>query len=99
MPLLIASLIGGLVSVASSLVGRVLIALGIGYVSYQGIDTALTAFKAYFSSGASALPSALLGMLGVFKIGTGVNIVTSAILTRLTLNGLTSGAIKKMVVK
>ena len=99
MPIFIAALIGGLVQAASSLVGRVMVALGVGYVAYTGIDVALDAAKAQFFSAAAGLPPEVYGMLGVLKIGTGVNIICSALVARLVLNGLTSGTIKRMVVK
>lgn len=99
MPIFIAALIGGLVSAVGSFVGRVLVALGVGFVAYQGIDTALDAYKNLFISGANGMSSELVGMLGVLKIGTGVNILLSACIARLTINGLTSGTIKRMVIK
>ena len=99
MPIFIAALIGGLVQAASSFVGRALVALGFGYVAYTGIDIALESAKTSFISAANGLPADVVGMLGVLKIGTGVNIILSALTARLILNGLTSGTIKRMVVK
>lgn len=99
MPVFLAALIGGLVSAAGSFVGRVLLALGIGFVAYQGIDVAMNQFITMFQNSASGLPGSVAGMLGVLKIGTGVNIILSACLARLTLNGMTSGTIKRMVFK
>jgi hypothetical protein len=99
MPVFIAALLGGFISATSSFVGRVLLALGIGFVAYQGIDVALTALKASAVANLSALPFGLVGMLGVLKIGTGLNIIFSAITARLTIMGLTSGTIKRMVYK
>ena len=43
MPVFIAALIGGLVSAAGSLVGRVLVSLGIGYVVFSGLDVSTQA--------------------------------------------------------
>ena len=94
-----AALLGGLVSVAGSLVGRVLLSLGLGYVSYTGIDTALSAIKAQLQSSAAALPSYVVGMMGWMQIGTGFSILLSAITMRFVLQGLTSGALKRFVVK
>lgn len=99
MPVFLAALLGGLVSAAGSIVGRVLIALGIGFVAYTGVDVTMTAIKTGIASAGGALPMGLAGMLGVLKIGTGFNILISALVARLTLNGLTSGTIKRMVIK
>jgi hypothetical protein len=99
MPIFIAALVGGLVSAAGSFVGRALLALGIGVVAYEGIDTALTGMLTMFQSYAGQLPAGMAGMLGVFKIGTGINILLSSCVVRLTLNGLTSGTMKRFVVR
>ena len=99
MPIFIAALIGGLVSAAGSMVGRVLIALGVGYVSYKGMDILFSSIKSLMLSNLSGLPAGVIGLFGILKIGTDVNILFSAITIRFTLNGLTGGALKKMVIK
>jgi hypothetical protein len=99
MPVFIAALIGGLVSAAGSFVGRVLIALGVGFVSYQGIDIAMDQLRSIFISSAGGLPGYFAGMLGILKVGTAFNIVASSLAIRLVLAGLTGGAIKRMVLK
>lgn len=99
MPLFIAALIGALASAAGHIVGRVLIALGIGYVSYTGVDTGMTFIKNYALTSIGTLPATMLGLIGVLKLGVVLNILMSACVAKMTLNGLTSGAIKKMVQK
>ena len=99
MPVFLAALIGGLVSAAGSLVGRILIALGVSYVSYKGLDVLFSGIQAAIQSNISGLPSGVIGLMGILKIGTSINIIFSAIVVRLTLGGLTSGAVKKMVLK
>jgi hypothetical protein len=99
MPIFLASLLGGLVAAAGSFVGRALISLFVGFVSYEGIDLLLGTFSSAFSSHAAALSPMILGVLGTLKIGTCFNIITSAIVIRLTIGGLTSGAVKKAVFK
>jgi hypothetical protein len=99
MPVIIAALIGGLVSASASFVGRALIALGVGVVVYTGVDIALGEFKTIFITSANGMDGRIVGMLGIFKIGTGLNIVISSILARLALNGLTSGSMKRFVLK
>ena len=99
MPIFIASLLGGLVQVASSLVGRVLLALGIGYVTYQGLDFALAQIGQLIFANFSSVPSQVLGVMSHLQIGAAINIQLSAVAARLVLNGLTSGAVTKMVIK
>jgi len=43
MPVFLASILGGLSAAAGGLAGRVMLSLGIGYVTYQGVDLAMTA--------------------------------------------------------
>ena len=57
MPLFLAALLGGLVQLAASLVGRVLIALAVGYVSYEGIDSGLTSVTSSIWSHFTSLDS------------------------------------------
>jgi hypothetical protein len=99
MPVFIAMLWGGFLSLVSSLVGRVLVSLGIGYFAYQGIDVLIGHYKDVFVTAAGSLDPRIVGMLGVFKIGTGLNILMSAIIARMTLSGMTGGTIKRMGVK
>lgn len=98
-PVVAGALIGGLVQAASSLVGRVLLALGIGYVSYTGLDTALGWLKTEALARLSATPADFLGIVSVLQVGTAFNILFSAFLARLVISGLTSGAVKRMVLK
>ena len=99
MPVFLAALIGGLVSAAGSLVGRILISLGVSYVSYKGLDVLFSGIQTAIQANISGLPSGVVGLMGILKIGTSINIIFSAIVVRLTLGGLTGGAVKKMVLK
>jgi hypothetical protein len=99
MPIVVAAIIGGLIEAAASMVGRVLIALGIGFVSYQGISTALDTLKTYAVNNLNALPAGISWSLHVFKVDTALSMIFSAIVARLVIMGLTSGTIKRMVHK
>jgi len=99
MPVFIAALIGALVQAAGTLVGRVLISLGIGYVAYSGLDVSITWVRDQAIASLSGLAGQTVQAAGVLRIGTCISILTSAMLARITLNGLTGGVLKKMVVK
>ena len=99
MPLLIAALWGALVPMLGTMVGRVLVSLGIGYVSYTGIDATMGWAKAQFLSGMSGLPSQAIGLASTMKIGVCVSMLLSALVARLVLQGLTGGAITKMMAR
>ena len=96
---ILAWVIGGLAAATASFVGRALVALGLGFVTYTAIDTVLDSLKANLLSAAAGLPATTIGILGTLKLGTSASIILSAILVRMTLDGLQSGAIKRMVVK
>lgn len=99
MPVFIAAIGGMLINIVGTLVGRVLIALGMGVATYTGLSTALDALKQQAVQQFSALPPEVLGMLGAMKVGVAISIVCSAIAARLLLDGLNSGTFKKWVIK
>lgn len=99
MPIFLAALGGVLLNITGSIVGRVLLALGIGVVTYTGIDTSLTWLKTQALSSAATLPSELLGLMAFLKIGECISIVTSAVIMRQVLDGVQSGTFKRWVTK
>lgn len=97
MPSLIAALLGALISGAGTLVGRVLLSLGIAYVSYSGIDTLVSFAKTNALQNLTQLPILAFQIVGVLQVGTCINILTSAFIARLVIRGLTSGALTRLV--
>lgn len=95
MPVFVAALWGGLIQVAGTLVGRVLLALGISFVSFQGIDTSLGWISSQISAAFSGMPSQALAVASAAGLGTAVSIVLSALAARLALDALGTG--KKVV--
>ena len=96
---LAASIIGGLAQAAGSLVGRVLVSLGVGYVAYSGLDVLMSFVKTQVLAYISALPVEVVQVMSTLKFGVALNILASAYLARLVVQGLTGGVLKKMVVK
>lgn len=99
MPLFVAALIGGLIQAAGSMVGRVLLSLGIGYVTFSGVSVLLTALKAQAINNLSGLPAMAVQVLSLLKIDVCLNITFSALAARLILKGLTSDRVTRMVLK
>lgn len=99
MPVFLASLLGGLVSLTGSIVGRALIALGIGVVTYSGLSVTLDYVKSQALTAINGLPAEVVGLLGYMGVGVFLNMIFSAFAARLVLNGLTGDAIKKWVIK
>lgn len=99
MPIFLLALLGGLGSAAGNIVGRILIALGIGYVSYQGLDILLSNFQEQiFLRFATGYPE-INAALNMLNIGKCINVTFSAIAARNVINGLTGGKITKQVIK
>ena len=98
-PVIAASLIGGLISVTGTIVGRVLVALGVGVVTYTGVQVGIDSLLSNLDSAISGVPADILGLLGFMRVGEAINIIISAMSARMLLNGLTGDTIKKWVLK
>lgn len=98
-PVIAASLIGGLISVTGTIVGRVLVALGVGVVTYTGVQVGIDSLLSNLDSAISGVPADILGLLGFMRVGEAMNIVISAMSARMLLNGLQGDTIKKWVLK
>jgi len=94
----IAALLGALASAMGSLVGRVLIALGIGFVTYKGVDVGLNALKQEVMSGVQSMSTDIVGLLGYLWVDKALSVVFSAFATALTMRAV-GGSIKRMVAR
>jgi hypothetical protein len=99
MPVFLASLLGGLVSITGSLVGRVLVALGLSVVTYTGMSATLGYVKAEALAALNGLPADVVMLLSYMGVGQFINIITSALLARMVLDGLTGDTVKRWVMK
>jgi hypothetical protein len=99
MPLIWAALWGALIEIAGTLVGKVLVSLGIGYAVYTGVDTSITWAKTYVLNSLQGLPADAVGIAATLKVGVFISMVSSAFVVRMTLAGLTAGSVKRMVQK
>lgn len=92
-------LVGFFQNAIGTFVGKVLISLGIGYVTYSGLDTSLDWLRGQIAANFSALPSEVLQILSALKVGSGLSILLSALAARMFLDGVSGGSITKMVNK
>lgn len=99
MPAFLLALIGGLISAMGTLVGRVLVSLGIGYVTYSGLNASLDWLRAQIAGSFAGFSADAMSVLSALQVGAGVSVVLSALAARLVVSGLTSDTVKKMVVK
>ena len=98
-PIIAASSIGGvLLTIVTSLVGRVLLALGIGLVTYSALDPLLEELRSRYFDQLSGLPADLAGFVGLLKLGDAVQIIFAALATKLALSSV-QGVVKRWVVK
>lgn len=84
-----------LTTVLGPLVKRVLTSVGIGTVSYIGINLMLDQVKGYVVSSFGGAGADTLSLLGLARVDVAINIVLSAVTARAVLAGMSSGAIKK----
>ena len=94
----IVALLGALVPILSSTVGRVMVALGLSVATFSGVDVALNTLKANIFSGFSGLPAIIIDVIWACRVDQGINIIFSAYAAVLVIKG-TSGAITKFVHK
>ena len=99
MPAILAWFMGGLVSIAGTIVGKVLLSLGIGYAVYTGIDTSLVYLRDQFVAGMSGMPAMSVQLAGLLRLGQCVSVLLSALTVRLTIQSMTGGSIKRMVTR
>lgn len=90
---------GAFLNIVGTLVGRVLVALGLGVVTYTGMSVTLDWLKSGAVSALLALPPEVVGMLALMKVGSCVSMVASAMLVRLTFTGMSSDTMKGWVKK
>jgi hypothetical protein len=99
MPYLIGALLGGLLELAASLAGRVLLALGLGFATYSGFNAALDWLLDEAKVRIGAGPLWAVQIAGLLKIDVCISLIASAFAVRLLVAGIQSGAVRKLVSK
>lgn len=100
MPWIVSVLLGGLLQIAGSLVGRVVIALGFGFVEYVGISALVDSVKAQATGLIQSVgASSLADWAGFFRIDVHISIVISAIGAKVLLSALSGDKVRKLVQK
>jgi hypothetical protein len=88
-----------LVGLVGSIIGRILLVLGLTVVYYRGIDVALTWLKSQMYDQFNAMPAVAIQLIGVLQISTCVNILFTAMGIKVTLLGLNSEGFKRLVMQ
>ncbi|ACT52153.1 DUF2523 domain-containing protein [Methylovorus menthalis] len=99
MPLFISMFWGFAALSLKTLVGRVLVALAITYVTYQGLDVLLSGARQAALGLLTNVPADVIGAVGLLRLGESINIVFSAIAARYIVQGLTGGVLTRQVIK
>lgn len=101
MPVIIGILWGAFYSIIGSLVGRILLALGMGVVEFAGFQYMFSKIKNMVVDYFSQVGPDIMGVLYTAQVDVCISITFSAILIKMTLQGLNSanGTFKKMGMK
>jgi hypothetical protein len=98
MALFVPALVGALAAAMASFIGRALIALSIGFVTYTGISFAITAMKNTVISSINGLPADALNLVAYLWLDKGITIIFSAVAVSLAMRGI-GGSVRRMVLK
>jgi len=93
------SLLGGLLTIAGSMVGRVLLALGMGYVTYSGFDVAITWLFDSIKTNMSAMPADVVAFLAYMWVDKAIGLVFSAYGAAIAVKLAGSTKLTKLVTK
>lgn len=93
---LVGWIVAGLASGIGQIVSKALISLGVGYVTYTGMNALVDMNQSQIMTLINALPPTTVALLGVLKVGVCLNIWFSAFVIKLTLWGLSSDSISRM---
>lgn len=96
--LFLPALIGALVAAVGSIVGRAIIAAGVGFVTYTGIGIALASMKNFVMSSLTGIPGDAAGILGYLGFDRAVMIIFSAVTASMALRAV-GNSVKKVVLK
>lgn len=96
--LFVPALMGALATAMGTFVGRAVIALGVGFVTYKGIDVSIGFMKDSVLSGVRGLPVDALNLVGYLWIDKALTVIISAISAAMTMKAV-GGSVKKAVFK
>lgn len=99
MPFLINGIIGAFGLAMSSLVGRVLLALGLSFVSYTGFSTVGTYALSQIQSSFSGMPVEALGLLGYLWVDKAITVIMSGYTSALAIKMAGATSLTRLVRK
>lgn len=96
MQVLIASIWGGFLSIVQSIVGRVLLALGMGVITYYGFGSVINDLTSMGRLSLTSLPNELKQIFGLMRIGEIFSLYVSTVTIKLLYNGVAGGTITRI---
>lgn len=99
MPLLIASILGGLLQIAGSLVGRVLLSLGMSFVVYNGINIGFDLLKNAVVANMQGMGADVVNFMAWLWVDRALSLIMSAYSAALALKMAGGTSITKLVTK
>lgn len=99
MPPFIVAWLLALGPIFTNAIARVLLAFGVGFAVFSGVEVALDQVKSVALSSYGGLPGNVVMMLGLLRVDQAFNLVLSAVSVRFILEGLTGGGLRKLVFK
>lgn len=98
MPLLMA--LGGLLlNLVSSVAGRALLALGMGFVTYKGFDTGVNFLLQQIKDNIAGLPVEIINFLAFLWVDKAIGMIFSAYAAAAAIRLASSGSLTKLVTK
>jgi hypothetical protein len=97
MPLLIAELLGAIGFCMASLVGRVLLSLGISFITFVGVTGLISTISSSVMSSMNGLSGDILGLAGYLWIDKGITVVFSAWTAAIALKLAGSDTVTSMI--
>lgn len=99
MQFFIAALIGALAAAAVSIVGRILIGLGVGFVTFYGISTLGGWVNQQMQGAVNSLPADVMSFLGFMYVDKAITMIFSAWVAALAMRMGGSDTITAMILK
>lgn len=96
--LFVPALMGALATAMGTLVGRAVLALGIGFVTYKGIDIGMQSLQENAIDSMKGIPAGMIGLMGYLWIDKAITVIFSAITVAITFKTI-GGAMKRMTFK
>ena len=97
MPVFVGWILAGLANAAGSIVFKTLAALGIGFVTYTGVDLLMSGAEAKIFELLGTLGPNTVALYGVLKIGQCIKTVFVGLGMRAAFMGVTDGRVSKML--